>query len=120
MTKLKRHYWLLLLKLGQASHTGAPAQRHSLLALPHHVSRPQGMPWQDTGPADTNGSKAPQFKGWGMKELAERSPLKPRKGRASAPDRARLAPLEFKSGKAHHTHRAQVCVCQLLAVKRLA
>ena len=60
-----------------------------------------------SGPVKARGQ--PQhFQGWGVKELSQRSPLKPRTGTGSMPDRARLMPLEFKSGRAHHTHRAQV------------
>ena len=59
-------------------------------------------------PAAGTGAQPQQFKGWGTQDLAERSPLKPRHAKSVLPDRLRLMPLEFKSGRAHHTHRAQV------------
>ena len=83
--------------------------RSQLHALPHRrdqaalACREQGP----SGPVKARGQRQ-QFQGWGLKELSQRSPLKPRTGKGSMPDRARLMPLEFKSGRAHHTHRAQV------------
>ena len=95
---------------GRQRHLGSATapSRPQLHALPHRRDRTALACCEQ---ASSGLVKAPgqpkQFQGWGVKELSQRSPLKARTGKGSMPDRARLMPLEFKSGRAHHTHRAQ-------------